>query len=166
MRRILAVVALGAVAFLGAGCTGTGAGTSSPSASASASASSSTPMTDPSAQAICDDLQNNVLDTDAKEFGSDLGKMIAAKASGDKAAQTQWQQAAVTKLHDISARLRKDAETATNPKLKQALNDSADNVDKLASDTSNFENLNSLDAVSQTTQRFAQSLNEVSAFCS
>src|SRR5690242_4895472 len=166
MRRILAAVALGAVAFLGAGCTGTGTGTGSPSASASGSASSSTPVTDPSAQAICDDLQKNVLDTDAKEFGADLGKMISARASGDKNAQAQWQQAAVTKLHDISAKLRKDAAMATDPKLKAALNDSADNLDKLASDTSNFDNLNSLDAVSQTTQKFAQSLNEVTAFCS
>jgi hypothetical protein len=167
MRRILAAVALGTVVFLGAGCSGTGTGTGSgtPSASSSASGSAS-PASDPSAQAICADLQANILDTDAKEFGADLGKMIAARASGDKTAQAQWQQAAVTKLHDISAKLRKDAGMATDPKLKTALNDSADNLDKLASDTSNFENLNSLDAVSQTTQKFAQSLNEVTAFCS
>src|SRR3982750_3995303 len=124
MRRILTAVALSAVAFLGAGCSGAGTAPGTPGGSASSSASASTPVTDPSAQAICDDLQKNVLDTNAKEFGADLGKLIAAKASGDKAAQAQWQQAAVTKLHDISARLRKDAETATDPKLKKALNDS------------------------------------------
>src|SRR5690348_18491035 len=90
MRRILAAVALSAVALLGAGCTGTGTATPSSSGSASASATRSvSPSADPSAQAICADLKDNILNTDAKAFGAELGKMVSARASGDKAAQAQ-----------------------------------------------------------------------------
>jgi hypothetical protein len=164
MRRILAAAALCAVAFLGAGCTGTA--TPSPSASATGgSTTSAAPSVDPSAQAICTDLKQNVLDTDAKAFGSELGKMITARASGDKAAEDQARQNAIAKLHEISARLRKAADAATDPQLKTALNNSATNLDQLAADTSNFQNINSLDAVSQTTQKFVQAVNDVTKFC-
>ena len=37
------------------------------------------------ARAICDDLQRNVLDGDAKAFGAELGKMITARGQGNKA---------------------------------------------------------------------------------
>src|SRR5436309_3511785 len=166
MRRILAAVALSAVALLGAGCTGTNTATPSSSASATGGASASaTPSADPSVQAICTDLKDNILNTDAKAFGAELGKLVTARASGDKAAQTQAQQNAVAKLHEISGKLRKHADEATDPQLKTALTDSATSLDQLAADTSNFEQINSLDAVSQTTQKFVTALNEVTKFC-
>ena len=166
MRRILAAAALAAFAFAGAACTN-GTVTTSPSSSAPAtSVTTTSPSPDPSASAICADLRNNVLDTDAKEFGTDLGNMIAARAKGDTAAANTAQQAAVTKLHQISAKLRSQADMATNPDLKSALNQSADNLDKLANDTDNFSKVDSLPAVSQTTQKFAEALGTITKFCS
>jgi hypothetical protein len=167
MRRILAAAALAAFAMAGAACTTNGTATTSPSSGAPAtSATSVSPSTDPSAQAICADLRSNILDKDAKEFGTDLGNMIAARSKNDTAAANAAQQAAVAKLHQISAKLRSEANTATNPDLKQALNQSADDLDKLASDTDNFSKVDSLPAVSQTTQKFVEALGTVTKFCS
>ena len=167
MRRILAATALTAFVLAGAGCTANGTPITSPSSGAPAtSATTAAPSTDPSAQAICADLRTNILDKDAKEFGTDLGNMIAARSKNDTAAANAAQQAAVTKLHQISAKLRSEAGTATNPDLKQALSQSADDLDKLANDTDNFSKVDSLPAVSQTTQKFAEALGTITKFCS
>src|SRR5215510_1151648 len=166
MRRILAAAALTAFALAGAACTANGTVTTSPSSGAPAASATAAPSTDPSAQAICADLRATVLDKDAKEFGTDLGNMIAARSKNDTAAANAAQQAAVAKLHQISAKLRSEAGTATNPDLKQALNDSADNLDKLANDTDNFSKVDSLPAVSQTTQKFVEALGTITKFCS
>jgi len=167
MRRILAAAALAAFALGAAACTADGTVTASPSSAAptGSSTASSSPSPDPSASAICADLRTNVLDKDAREFGTDLGNMIAARAKGDTAAATTAQQAAVAKLHQISAKLRSEASTATNPDLQSALNQSADNLDKLAGDTNNFSKVDSLPAVSQTTQKFAEAVGEITKFC-
>jgi len=162
MRRILAAAALTALVALGAGCTSTG----SPSpGSTTAARPSATPSVDASGQAICDDLQKTILDTDVTAFGAELGKMMAARLQGDKAGESTAQTAAVAKLTEIVGKLRRHAGTATDPKLKSALNESADNVEKLAADTSNFSNIKSLDQVSETTQKFATSLDAIAQYC-
>jgi hypothetical protein len=162
MRRLLAAAALTAAALVAAGCTG---GTPSTQPSPAVSSSSAAPSTDPSAAVICADLKNKILDTDVRAFGAELGKMIAARAQGDKTAQAAAQQAAVDKLKEISGKLRADAAMASDPKLKDALTTSADNVDKLAADPSTFANITSIDQVGQLTQRFAQSLDEINKYC-
>jgi hypothetical protein len=165
MRRVLAGAALVAVMLLGGACS-KGTGASAPTASPTVSPTSSpTPSVDPSAKTICDDLQRNILDTDTKAFGAELGKMFAARASGDKTAEAKAQQAAIAKLHEIAAKLRRHAGTATDPKLASALNTAATNLDALAADTQNFTKINSLEAVSQTTQRFVESFTEITKFC-
>jgi len=166
MRRILAAATLAAFVLVGAACTANGTVTTSPSSGAPATSATTVPSADPSAQAICTDLRTTVLDRDAKEFGTDLGNMIAARTKGDTAAANTAQQAATTKLHQISAKLRAHADEATNPDLKKALDDSATNLDKLASDTDNFSKVDSLPAVSQTTQKFVEALSEITKFCS
>jgi hypothetical protein len=160
----LTAAALTAVILTGAGCT-KGSGGSTPTTLPSSPSSSPMPSVDPSAQAICDDLQRNILDTDAKAFGAELGKMIVARASGDTANQAKSQQAAIAKLREIETKLRADATKATDPRLKSALNDAADNLEKLAADTDSFNKINSLDTVSQTTKRFVESFNEIGKFC-
>jgi hypothetical protein len=167
MRRILAAAALAAFAVAGAACTANGTVTASPSGSGTPNATATaSPSPDPSASVICADLRTNVLDKDAREFGTDLGNMIAARAKGDTAAANTAQQAAVTKLHQISASLRSEADNATNTDVKQALDQSADNLDKLANDTDNFSKVDSLPAVSQTTQKFVEALSSITKFCS
>ncbi len=166
MRRLIVTAALGVAVLFAAGCdNGTATSTASkppvPSASPSAS-----PSRDPKAQGICDDLHSNVLDVDAKAFGTELGKMIAARAQGNKTEETQSQQAAVAKLGEIAGKLRTHAGEATDPRLKNALNTSADNLEKLSADTDSLSKLNSLDQVGQTTQKFATALSDIADYCS
>jgi hypothetical protein len=166
MRRLIAVTTLAAVGLGGVGC-GSGAKssaapTSSPTASASASPS---PSVDPKAQAICDDLRTNVLDVDAKAFGTELGKMIVARTQGNKPEEARAQQAAVDKLHAISGKLRGHAGEATDPALKTALTGSADNLDQLAADSNNFTSLDALDKVGQTTQKYAAATGSIGEYC-
>ena len=54
---------------------------------------------------------------------------------------------------------------ATDPRLKDALNASAANLEKLAGDTDNLSKLNSLDQVGQTTQKFATALSDIADYC-
>lgn len=172
MRRQIAtaIAAFGVAVLFVTGCdNGTATSTASkgpaPSAAPSVSPSASTSR-DPKAQEICDDLHRNILDVDAKAFGAELGKMIAARAQGDKAEETRAQQAAVAKLNEIAGKLRTHAGEATDPRLKEALNTSASNLEKLATDTDSLSKLNSLSQVSQTTQRFATALSDITDYCS
>jgi len=164
MRRLIAAAALCGAALLAAGCTD-GTVTPSPSSTGSAPSATTSGPTDPKAQAICDDLRQNILNTDATVFGTELGKMINARARGNKAEETRAQAAAVAKLKEISAKLRANADQATSPRLKTALTTSADNLEKVAADTGNFSNLNSLDSVSQTTQKFSTALADIADYC-
>jgi hypothetical protein len=165
MRRLIAALALCGGALLAAGC-GDGIVTVTRSASPSTSASTgASPSRDPKAQAICDDLHRNVLDVDAKAFGAELGKMIAARAQGNKTEAARAQQAAVTKLNEIAGKLRKHADGATDPRLRSALSASAANLEKLAADTDQLSRLDSLEAVGQTTQKFAAALSDVVEYC-
>jgi hypothetical protein len=167
MRRLLALVA---VMLLASGCTG-GTATSRPSGSPSAvtgtaTSTAASPSRDPKAAAICDDLRRNVLDVDAKAFGTELGKMITARTQGNKTEEARAQQAAVSKLNEIAGKLRTHAGEATDPRLTNALTASASNLEKLAADTDSMSRLNSLDQVGQTTQKFATALSDIADYCS
>ncbi|GII22814.1 hypothetical protein [Planosporangium mesophilum] len=168
MRGLIAVAALCGATLLTAGC-GTAAGTPEavPSASASARPSAVAGASpDASAQAVCDDLRSTILDTDAKAFGTELGRMIAARGQGDRAGESRAQQAAGAKLGEIAGKLRTHAAAATDPRLANALTTSAANLDRLGSDPATFAGLTSLDAVSQTTGKFATALSDVADYCS
>jgi hypothetical protein len=168
MRGLIAVAALCGATLLTAGCgntsgaAGHGAAPSAKSAGPSVAAGVSP---DPKAQVICDDLHNNVLDGDAKAFGAELGRMIASRAQKDRAGEDRAQQAATAKLGEIAGKLRTHAAQASDPRLAGALNTSAANLDKLGADAGTFAGLSSLDAVSQTTSKFAAALSDVVDYC-
>jgi hypothetical protein len=169
MRRLTAFAAVPAATLAATLLVGCGDGSvttrssATPSATASAAAS---PSRDPQAQAICDDLRRNILDTDAKAFGTELGKMVAARGSGNRADEARAQKAASAKLDEIAGRLRRHAGEATDPQLKTALTTSADNLAKLAADTGALSSLNSLESVSQATRKFATALSAITDYCS
>jgi hypothetical protein len=164
MRRLIVGVAVGCAALL-AGCSDANT-TTQPTTAPGTATTSPAPSRDPRAAAICDDLHRNVLDVDAKAFGTELGKMISARTQGNKAEETRAQQAAVAKLTEIAGKLRTHANEATDPQLKSALTASASNLEQIAADTDGLSKLNSLDAVGQTTARFATALSEIADYCS
>jgi hypothetical protein len=161
---IIGTVLCAAVATTAACSGGTSDGTARPSPSVISSAAG--PSRDPQADAICADLHQNILDVDAKAFGTALGKMIAARGAGDKAEETRDQHAAVAKLNEIAGKLRTHAGEATDPRLRDALTASASNLDALAADTDGLSKVTSLDQVGDTTKRFASALSEIADYCS
>jgi hypothetical protein len=166
MRGLIAVAALCGAALLTAGCgkaTVNARPGATPSAQPGVVVSASL---DPRAKVVCEDLRGNILDTDAKAFGAELGRMIAARGQADRAGQSRAQQAATAKLGEIAGKLRTNAAGATDPRLTNALNTSAANLDKLGSDAATFAALNSLDAVGQTTAKFARALGDIAEYCS
>lgn len=165
MRRLLAAVSLCAAAFLTAACTNDTVTGSSGTPAPSSSSPGGSGTADPMAESICNDVRQNILNTDAVAFGTELGKMITARQSGNKAEETRAQNAAAAKLKEISGKLRADAAKATAPKLKSALTTSADGVDALAADTSNFTSISSLDQVSALNQKYATALAGISDYC-
>jgi hypothetical protein len=91
--------------------------------------------------------------------------MIVARSQNNKADADKSQQAAIDKLHGISAKLRGHAGEATDSRLKAALTGSADNLDQVAADTNNFTSLDGLDKVGQTTQKYASATGSISEYC-
>jgi hypothetical protein len=164
MRRLMAAAALVTVVLMGAGCADNGSVTASPSSSPSVTVSP-TPSVDPSAKTICDDITKNILDTDAKALGVQLGKLVAARAQGDKAAQQAAQQQAAAKLHEIAGKVRTHASEASDPQLKDALSKASENLDRLANDTAFFDQITSLDMVGDATKKFTQAVNDVVQYC-
>lgn len=168
MRRITAVASLAAFVALGAGCSADGGSASGPSAGTSAgstSTGSARPTVDPSAEAVCADLKNTVLDDDAKAFGAELGRMVAYRAQGKTQQQEQARAAAAAKLREIAGKLRAHATSTTDTALRDALTKSADNLDRLAGDASYLSGVTSLASVSSATQRFVESMSDVARYC-
>jgi hypothetical protein len=164
MRRLIAVAALCATTLL-TGCSD-GTVTAKPATAPSAAPSVETsPSRDPAASAICDDLHQHVLDVDTKAFGAELGRMVAARTQSDKAEETRAQQAATAKLNEIAGKLRAHVNEATQARLKNALSASASNLESLAGDAG-LARLNSLDAVGETTRKFATALGDIADYCS
>ncbi|MGC9671458.1 hypothetical protein ACNTMW_33565 [Planosporangium sp. 12N6] len=164
MRGMIAALTLSGAALLTVGCADDGAGTPVRGAGPPASAAPASP--DPQATAVCADLRGTVLDTDAKAFGAELGRLVAARSQGDRAGESQAQQAATATLTRIADRLRTHATGATDPRLTGALDTSAANLDRLGADPATFAGLTSLETVSQTTARFTAALGEVTDYCS
>jgi hypothetical protein len=168
MRGLIAVAALCGATLLTAGCGDTSVTAGRGGAPSAEFVKPSVPAgasPDPKAQAICDDLRGTVLNTDAKAFGTGLGRLMAARAQGDRVAEGQAQQATTAKLTEIAGKLRTHAAEATDPRLRYALNSSAANLDKMGTDVSTLANLDSLDAVSKTTGRFAAALGDAAEYC-
>lgn len=165
MRRILAATVLALLALPVAGCSDGDRTAGGPAAGTAAPAGSAKPSADPSAEAICADLKNTVLDADAKAFGAELGKMVAYRAQGKTQQQEQARAAAQAKLREIAGKLRTHANSATDPALRQALTNSAGNIDRLAADSSYLTNVTSMESVSSATQKFVESMSDVAKYC-
>lgn len=165
MRALIAVAALGGAALFTAGC---GHATVPAAHRAAPAARPSTAVNlkpDPKARAVCDDLRNGVLDVDTKAFGTELGRIIAARTQSDRAGESRATQAAAAKLGEIAGKLRTRAGEATDPRFASALNGSAGNLEKLGSDAGAFAGLISMDAVGQITAKFATGLGDVADYC-
>jgi hypothetical protein len=168
MRGLIAVAAVCGAMLLTAGCgdrtVQAGRGNAPPAKFVKPSVVAGV-SPDPRAQAICDDVRGNVLNADAKAFGAELGRMMAARVQKDRAGEDRAYQAATAKLGQIAGKLRTHAAEATDPRFRQALNASATNLDKLGTDAQTLANLDSLDAVSKTTASFAGALGDAAEYC-
>src|SRR6266511_259387 len=144
MRRIMAAAAVAAL-VLGAGCSkdSGGAGASSsptPSASPTLDVAANTKQ-------VCDEVKQ--LNTDsAKKVGDAIAKATAAAMKGDEAND-------ITK--DWVAKLRAAAAKAANPELAKALNDIADQVEKLLGEDATVDQMN------KTVQEAGTTLNKYCA---
>ncbi len=153
MRRIMAAAAVAAL-VLGAGCSkdSGGAGASSsptPSASPTLDVAANTKQ-------VCDEVKQ--LNTDsAKKVGDAIAKATAAAMKGDEAGAKK----AVDEANDITkdwvAKLRAAAAKAANPELAKALNDIADQVEKLLGEDATVDQMN------KTVQEAGTTLNKYCA---
>ncbi|GAA1795780.1 hypothetical protein HC028_18605 [Planosporangium flavigriseum] len=163
MRGLIAVAALCGVTLFSAGC---GGGTApAPAAKFVQPSLPAATSPDSKAQAICTDLRANVFDADATAFGAELGRLMAARTQQDPAGEERSRQAATAKLGEIAAKLRTHAGEAADPRFRRALNASAVNLEKMGNDPGTLAKLDSLDAVSKTTGRFAAALGDAAEYC-
>lgn len=151
IRPIMAAAAVAAL-VLGAGCSNDNSGGAGASSAPTLSAS---PTADVAANTkqVCDEVKQVNTDS-AKKVSDAIAKATAAGIQGDEAGA----QKAVGEANDITkdwvSKLRAAAAKAANPELAKALNDIADQVQKLLSEDA------TLDQMNKTVQEAATTLNK------
>jgi membrane-bound lytic murein transglycosylase len=145
MRRLLAAAALAALCATAAACGsdsdnppgGSASTTTGAAATTTAAASGNTKQ-------VCTDAEKVITDSTA-QFTQELTKAMTAAASGDKSASTE----AVTTVKNMFTQwangLRAQADKATDSELKAALNDTADEIAKVANEIKSMDSLQQAD---------------------
>jgi hypothetical protein len=165
VRRLLSVVLLATVLSTSAACAQsddksdsaapTGAATGSPSPTADVKASTKT---------VCDKAKALVTAETVKPIGEQIGIMIAARQSKNKAAETAAM-AKAKELADALAQQLHDLKTeAADPKLQAALGKAADGI-ALFGSPDYLAKINSIDDMNKLTADIAATGQDFEAAC-
>jgi hypothetical protein len=144
MRRLFAVAAL-ATAFFAAGCggpsepesSGTGPGSSAAPATSSAAGtptgSAGAPANSAANKEICTAAEQAVTEG-LTTFLTEVGKLISATAANNMADAEKAEAAAEAAANKMGADLRAQAAKATDPAMKQALEQTAASFEQMGKD--------------------------------
>jgi hypothetical protein len=173
MRRISLAVALTVTVLGAAACGGDGDETSagaSPSVTSASPAASPTPSLTPTASAnyaadtkrICTEIEKS-LETDMEKFGVEVGKMIGYKQAGNTARANQAKADAQAELRAIASGVRERTAVAQDPELREAGQESAENMEASAADEAFFSRLRTPDDLKQVAVSWILPLAELCA---
>jgi hypothetical protein len=159
MKRLV-VAAACAVAVVGGAAPALAADpTPTPTTSEATPAPSPTVSLDPNTREVCTKSAATVTKGVA-EFTTELGKVSTAATSGDLTTAEASVKKAGAILITLSDDLNADAQSAENPEVKSALEDVANEFDKLGSSLTGLSSLQTFD-----TQRLEALSDRMSSLC-
>jgi hypothetical protein len=170
MRRAFLAMTIGGVLLTGAACGSDADTTAGPAPSTAAAAPSSEPAS-PAAdytantKLVCGKVQK-ILTEDLKDFGTEMGKMIAYKEAKQTADAEAARKAAGQQLKTVSAKVKKETAAAQDPQLQAAGATSAAKMVKTANDDGFFAKIKStkdLDKVIET--QLTEWFTPVAGYC-
>ncbi|RZU50562.1 hypothetical protein EV385_2337 [Krasilnikovia cinnamomea] len=138
MRRALLAVTLGGALLTTAACddaetaTPTAAGTSVPPSAAAPATTAANYAAN--TKKVCGQVET-IFTADLKNFGTELGRMIAFREAKQAEPAAKAEKAARAELKKVAEKIRKQTATAQDPELRKAGAESAAKFSKSAQDT-------------------------------
>jgi hypothetical protein len=168
VRRLLTVAILAALVGTSAAACGDTDDTASPASTATTAgaASSPTPTVDVAAntKAVCAKAETIITEDAVKPIGEQIGIMIAAKGSKNKAAETAAAAKAKELADALAKKLRDLKAEAADPKLQAALDKGADGITLFGS-PDYLAKINSLDDMTKLTNDIDAAGKDLEAIC-
>jgi hypothetical protein len=161
MRRLLAATALAALCATAAACGSDGDNSPGHSAATTAGVAATTAAAPGNTKQICADIQKVSTDATAK-FSQEFTKIRVAAASGDKSAEADAVKIIKTMFTEWANGLRAQADKASDGELAAALNDTADEIEKVAGSLTSADDLKQVDKLFQSPERGAA---KIGSFC-
>ncbi|MEV6925837.1 hypothetical protein AB0M46_15250 [Dactylosporangium sp. NPDC051485] len=168
MRRLLSVVILAALAGTSAACSQS----DDKPASASSTASSPSPSASPSptvdvkanTKQVCDKAKTILTPDAAKPIGTQIGLMIQARQSGNKAAEQQAMAKAKELADGLAQQARDLKAEVADAKLRTALDKAADGI-ALFGSPDYLKNINSIDDMTKLTTAISAAVRDLETAC-
>jgi hypothetical protein len=142
MRRLLAAAALAAL-FTTAAC-GSDSGDKPTAGGSTAAGGATTAAASGNTEQICADAQKVVADSTTK-FTQELTKVMTDAASGNASAEDAAVTTMKTMFTEWAEGMREQAGKASDEQLKTALNDTADEISKVATSIKSMNDLEQAD---------------------
>ena len=169
MRRAILAVALGGFLLTGAACDRDARST--PTAAAPTPSVPATPSAGPAPDysadttLVCGRLQK-IFNVDLKQFGAQVGKMIAYKEAKQAPEAQKAMKAAGAQLKTVGTKVKKETAAAQDPELQSAGATSAAKFVKSASDTTFFARIKTTKDLDRTLQgQMTEWLTPVAGYC-
>lgn len=144
MRRVILAATIAGVVLTTAGCGGDGNETSAgPSATSASPSPSASPTPTASAnyaadtKRICTEIER-AIEAEMENFGEQVGKMVAYRQAGNTVRANEAKADAQAQLRAIAGRMRERTAVAQDPELKEAGQESAENMEASAADETFF----------------------------
>jgi hypothetical protein len=176
MRRLLVAVALAMVALVGTACGSSRTPTTSPAASGSpgtsAGASGSAPGGASSAakpggtgtRQVCDAINQAVSDGETA-VGTDVGSIVGHLAGGNQSEADKAKAAALAHLKEMAGKIRTAGAPAQDPAVRNAVQEAATNLEKLATDPGLLAGVKSAADVTPVIQKVNTAIGHLTTAC-
>lgn len=166
MAMIVGAALLGGASACGGDARPTAApGTAVPTDSASTSATASpSPDYRADTKRICDQI-DKIFSADLKDFGKELGRMIAYKQAEETTQADQTQSAAQRELAGIADDVRERTSTALDPELKAAGRKAAERIEATAERDEFYQKISTMKDLNGLEAEMRKWFNPLAAFC-
>ncbi|WP_344610601.1 hypothetical protein [Dactylosporangium salmoneum] len=168
MRRLLSVVILAALVGTSAACSQSDDKTTTASSAATSPSPSASPSPTVDVQAntkqVCEKAKTILTADAAKPIGTQIGLMIQARQSGNKAAEQQAMAKAKELADGLAQQARDLKAEAADTKLQTALDKAADGI-ALFGSPDYLKNINSINDMSKLTTDISAAVGDLETAC-
>jgi hypothetical protein len=175
MRRLLAAVALAVVALVGTACSSSttttppvASGSAAPGASTGGSpsggTSSSANPNGSNTRQVCDAINQAISDGETA-VGTDVGSVVGHLASGNQGEADKAKVAALAHLKEMAGKVRTAGAPAVDPAVRNAAEEAAVGLEKLAADPGLLSGVKSAADVTPVIQKVNTAIGHLTTAC-